>query len=93
MMRASAPLKPWPLTTSAPATSTDTNYNGFNADDVSLTNTDDETPTIEIDEVDGNSDAPEGGSAQNLNITLGAQPEGNVVIIITDGKAPLPRGT
>ncbi|MFA5374661.1 MAG: hypothetical protein WC455_02740 [Dehalococcoidia bacterium] len=63
----------------AAATSTDTDYNNLNAADVSVTNTDNDTPGITVTPTAGLVTTEAGGTA-NFTIKLNAQPAANVVI-------------
>jgi hypothetical protein len=63
----------------AAATSTDLNYNGRNAADVSVTNTDNDTPGIAVTPTSGLVTTEAGGTA-TFNISLNALPTDNVNI-------------
>ena len=65
----------------AAATSTDANYNGLDAADVSVTNTDDDTAGITVTPISG--DTSEGGGTATFTIVLDTQPASDVVIGIS----------
>ena len=65
----------------APATSTDTQYNGRDAADVDVTNVDNDSPGITVVLADGISD--EGGDTAALRLVLNSQPTADVVIVPT----------
>jgi hypothetical protein len=69
---------PYGLVTSA-ATSTDANYGGLNAADVSLTNTDDDIAGITILPLAGLTTTEAGGSA-NFTVVLDSKPTANVTV-------------
>jgi hypothetical protein len=65
----------------AAATSTDTNYSGFNADDVAVTNTDNDTAGFEILPISGNTS--EFGGQATFDIRLTSQPTADVILGLT----------
>ena len=70
--------QPYTIVTDA-ATSGDGNYSGINADDVSVTNTDNDTPGITVIPTTGLS-TTESGRVAVFSIRLNAQPTANVTI-------------
>jgi len=68
------------------ATSTDPAYAGLNADDVGVTNSDDDTAGITITPASGLTTTEAGGNA-TFTIMLTAQPTGNVTIPLTSSDA------
>ena len=66
----------------AAATSTDANYNGLNAADVSVTNTDNDTAGITVSPTSGLVTTEAGGTA-TFTIVLNTQPTANVTIGLT----------
>ena len=71
----------------APASSSDPNYNGINPDDVTVMNTNDDTASIIIDRLDGSIDVSEDGITDAYLIVLGTEPVGNVSVALnTDGQ-------
>ncbi|MGE0159717.1 MAG: Ig-like domain-containing protein [Gemmatimonadales bacterium] len=65
----------------APSVSTDTNYNGINAADVSVTNVDDDTAGITVSAASG--PTTEGGGTATFTIRLNSEPTANVVIALS----------
>jgi len=63
----------------APATSTDTNYNNFNASDVSVTNNDNDVAGITVTPTSGLVTTEAGGTA-NFTVKLTSQPTANVTL-------------
>ncbi|MEK6798393.1 MAG: choice-of-anchor Q domain-containing protein [Planctomycetota bacterium] len=63
----------------AAATSTDANYNGLNASDVSVTNTDNDTAGITVNPTSGLVTTEAGGTAQ-FTLVLNSQPSADVTI-------------
>src|SRR5205814_5034733 len=63
----------------APATSTDLNYNGVNASDVTVTNTDNGTAGITVTPTAGLTTTEAGGTA-TFTVVLTSQPTANVTI-------------
>jgi Domain of unknown function (DUF4347)/RTX calcium-binding nonapeptide repeat (4 copies)/FG-GAP-like repeat/Calx-beta domain len=63
----------------AAAVSTDPNYNNFNPDDVTVTNSDNETPGITVNPTAGLTTG-EDGSKANFAVVLNTQPTANVTI-------------
>ncbi|MEG4301963.1 DUF4347 domain-containing protein, partial [Microcoleus sp. D3_18a_C4] len=63
----------------AAATSTDTNYSGVNADDVAVTNTDNDTKGITVTPTSGLTTTEAGGTA-NFTVVLNSQPTADVSI-------------
>jgi hypothetical protein len=66
----------------AAAVSADAKYTGMNANDVAVTNTDNDVPSVDVEPVSGLI-VSESGSQENFNITLATQPLTDVVINIT----------
>ena len=66
----------------APAASIDTNYNGFNADDVSLSNTDNDVAGIDVSHASGLTTTEAGGTV-SFDIVLTSEPTGDVTISLT----------
>ncbi len=66
----------------APATSSDPNYNGLNAADVSLTNTDNDTAGVTVSPTGGLFTTEAGGTA-GFNVRLTSQPTANVSISLS----------
>ncbi|MBW4532174.1 MAG: VCBS repeat-containing protein [Aphanothece saxicola GSE-SYN-MK-01-06B] len=66
----------------APATSSDPNYNGLNAADVSLTNTDNDTAGVTVSPTGGLITTEAGGTA-GFNVRLTSQPTANVSISLS----------
>ena len=66
----------------ASATSTDPNYSGLNADDVSVTNRDDDTAGIQVTPTTGLITTEAGGTA-TFQIVLNSQPTANVFVELT----------
>ncbi|MEG3894733.1 MULTISPECIES: DUF4347 domain-containing protein [unclassified Microcoleus] len=66
----------------APATSADTDYNNLNADDVTVTNSDNETAGITVNPTSGLVTTEAGGTA-NFNLVLNTQPIAPVTIDLT----------
>ncbi|MBN1188258.1 MAG: FG-GAP repeat protein, partial [Dehalococcoidales bacterium] len=62
----------------AAATSEDTNYDDLDADDVAVTNTDDDTAGITVSTISGNT--TEAGGTADFTIVLDSQPTANVTI-------------
>ncbi|MGL5063168.1 MAG: DUF4347 domain-containing protein, partial [Microcoleus sp.] len=71
-------LKTYTIVT-APATSTDSNYNNLHADDISVTNSDNETAGITVNPASGLVTTEAGGTA-NFNVVLNTQPIAPVTI-------------
>src|SRR6476469_1185575 len=67
----------------AAAVSTDSNYNNFNPDDVSASNSDNETPGIKINPT--STTTTEGGSNGSYSIQLNTQPTAPVTINLATG--------
>jgi len=67
------------IVTAADTTTSDANYNGLNPDDVSVTNTDDDTAGITITPTSGLTTTEAGGTA-TFTIVLNTQPTANVTI-------------
>src|SRR5437867_3056727 len=63
----------------AAATSTDAGYNGLDAADVAVTNTDNDTAAIAVSPTSGLTTTESGGTA-TFTVVLGTQPMGNVTI-------------
>src|SRR2546427_11929 len=74
----------------AAATSTDASYNGLNAADVGVTNTDDDTAGIAVSPTSGLT-TTEGGGTATLTVVLTSQPTANVTIGLSS--SDLPEGT
>jgi hypothetical protein len=79
---------------SAEAISTDLNYNGFNPDDVTVVNVDNETPGITINPLNGLV-TTEAGETDSFNVVLNTQPTDNVILNFsssdeTEGTLPVP---
>ncbi len=71
----------------APATSSDANYNGFNPADVSVTNTDDDTAGVTVNPTTGLVTTEAGGTAQ-FSVVLVSEPTANVTIsVVSDNVA------
>jgi hypothetical protein len=68
----------------AAATSTDPSYDNVDANDVSVTNLDDEVASFTIVEIGGNTQTTEDGVQQTFTVVLDVQPESDVVFQITD---------
>ncbi|MFA6475056.1 MAG: DUF2341 domain-containing protein [Patescibacteria group bacterium] len=72
-------------------TSSDTNYNNLNPDNVSVINTDNDTATVlptaglTITAPTGGITLTEGGDSATYTVVLDSQPTGDVMVIITDG--------
>lgn len=62
----------------APATSSDVNYNGKDAPDVTVTNTDNDVAGITVSTISGNT--TEDGGTATFSVVLNSQPAGNVTI-------------
>ncbi len=65
----------------AAASSSDSNYNGLNPDNVSVTNTDDETAGITVSSISGNT--TESGGTATFTLKLTSQPSANVTIAVS----------
>lgn len=63
------------------ATSTDTNYDGLDAADVDVTNTDDETAGITVGPISG--DTGEDGTEATFTVVLNSQPTADVTIAVS----------
>src|SRR5207249_410276 len=63
----------------AAASSSDGNYNGLNASDVSVTNTDNDTAGITVNPTSGLTTTEAGGTA-TFSVVLDSQPTANVTI-------------
>ena len=70
----------------AAATSSDTSYNGLNASDVALTNTDDDTAGISVSAPSGTV-TTEAGAAVTFTVKLDSEPVANVTISLSSGDA------
>jgi hypothetical protein len=70
----------------APATSADPNYNGLDAANVSVTNTDDDTAGITVNPVAGLVTTEAGGTA-TFTVRLNTQPTANVTIALSSSDA------
>src|SRR5205823_6082336 len=68
----------------AAATSTDGNYTGLNAADVSVTNTDDDTAGITVTPTSGLTTTEAGGTA-TFTVVLDTKPTANVTIALSSG--------
>ena len=66
----------------APAASSDSGYNGLDADDVTATNVDDETPGITVKPTNGLTTTESGGQAE-FTIALNSEPTAEVTIDLT----------
>ncbi len=64
-----------------PAVSTDTNYSGLDAANVSVVNFDDDMPGITVDAVSG--DTSESGGIVTFSIILNSPPTGDVTIVLS----------
>ena len=69
----------------APATSGDSDYNGLNATDVSVTNIDDDTPSVLVIQTDGWTNVSEGKATDTYEVALTSQPTADVVITLMPG--------
>ncbi|WP_216670796.1 beta strand repeat-containing protein, partial [Microcoleus asticus] len=69
----------------AAATSTDTNYNGVDADDVAVTNTDNDTKGITVTPISGLTTTEAGGTA-TFTVVLNSQPTADVSLGVTSDK-------
>ncbi|WP_199250065.1 Calx-beta domain-containing protein [[Phormidium] sp. ETS-05] len=67
----------------AAATSTDAKYNGMNADDVAVSNIDNDIAGVTITQTGGNTQLTEGGITDTYSIALNTLPTGNVQITAT----------
>ena len=67
----------------AAASSIDSNYNNLDPDDVSATNTDDDSANFSIVESAGSTAVTEGGATDSFTVVLTAQPSSNVVFDIS----------
>ena len=67
----------------AAASSSDGNFNGLNPDDVSVTNTDDDTAGITIAESSGSTVTTEAGGTDTFTVVLDSEPTANVSIGVT----------
>ncbi|MEG4216575.1 DUF4347 domain-containing protein, partial [Microcoleus sp. Pol14C6] len=65
----------------AAATSTDTNYNGFNPTDVPVTNTDNDTAGFTVSAISGNT--TEAGGKATFTVQLNTQPTADVTVGVT----------
>ena len=65
----------------AAATSTDTNYNGIDPSDVSVTNA--EVGRVIVEETGGSTAIAEGGNTDTYTLRLSRQPIGNVIVGVT----------
>jgi hypothetical protein len=70
----------------AAAVSTDEDYNGFDAADVSAVNSDDETPGVTVSRTSG-LHTSEDGSSDTFDITLNAAPSAGVTITVASDNA------
>lgn len=66
-------------------TSSDLNYNGLNPPDVTLTNTDNDSPGISVSSISGNTS--EAGTTANFTIVLNSQPTSIVGISISSSNS------
>ena len=64
------------------ATSADSGYDGFDADDVEVTNTDDESAGVTVDPIDGLTTTEAGGTAE-LTVVLNSAPTADVTIPVS----------
>ncbi|MGB0383995.1 MAG: Calx-beta domain-containing protein [Ardenticatenaceae bacterium] len=67
---------------SAPASSTDSNYDGLNPADLAVTNSDDDQPDIIVNPTSGLETSEEGGQA-SFSVLLSSQPTADVTIFLT----------
>nr|WP_199248964.1 Calx-beta domain-containing protein [[Phormidium] sp. ETS-05] len=67
----------------AATTSTDAKYNGINADDVAVSNTDNDIAGVTITQTGGNTQLTEGSITDTYTIALDTLPTGNVQITAT----------
>ncbi|GAB4279918.1 MAG: hypothetical protein Fur0025_07540 [Oscillatoriaceae cyanobacterium] len=67
----------------AAATSTDAKYNGINADDIAVTNIDNDIAGVTITQTGGNTQLTEGSITDTYSIALNTLPTGNVQITAT----------
>ncbi len=67
----------------AAAESTDTNYSGVDASDVTVTNEDDDIADVDITQTDGYTSAVEGGASDSIVLTLETEPTADVIIAVT----------
>ncbi|HIK11274.1 MAG TPA: DUF4347 domain-containing protein [Oscillatoriaceae cyanobacterium M33_DOE_052] len=67
----------------AAATSADAKYNGMNADDIAVTNIDDDTAGVTITQTGGTTQLTEGSITDTYTIALDTLPTGNVQITAT----------
>ena len=74
----------------AAATSADGNYNGVNASDVSVTNTDNDTSGITVTPTSGLTTTEAGGTA-TFTVVLDAQPTADVTIGLSSATRPRAR--
>ena len=65
----------------AAATSSDSNYNGLNPTDVSVTNTDNDSAGFTVSSISGNT--TEAGGTATLTVILNSQPSSNVTIAVS----------
>src|SRR5213079_2317905 len=68
------------------ATSTDGNYSGLNASDVSVTNTDNDTAGVTVTPTSGLTTTEAGGTA-TFTVVLNSQPTANVTIAVSSSDA------
>ncbi len=67
----------------AAATSSDSNYNGLNASDVGVSNSDNDSAAVTVIQSSGNTAVTEGGSTDSFTVALSSQPASNVTIALT----------
>jgi hypothetical protein len=71
-------LSPLPDTTTA-----DTNYNNLNPADVTVTNTDNDTPGVTVTQSAGSTEVTEGGITDTYTLQLNTLPTSNVDVTVT----------
>ncbi|MEG4110181.1 Calx-beta domain-containing protein, partial [Microcoleus sp. S13_C5] len=71
------------IITTADTTTADTNYNNLNPADVSVTNTDNDTPGVTVTQSAGSTEVTEGGITDTYTLQLNTLPTSNVDITVT----------
>jgi hypothetical protein len=69
----------------AAATSTDTAYNGVNAADVSVSNTDNDVAGVTVTQSGGTTAVTEGGASDTYTLVLTSQPTADVTVMMSGG--------
>jgi hypothetical protein len=71
------------IITAADTTTADTNYNNLDPADVTVTNTDNDTPGVTVTQSAGSTELTEGSTTDTYTVQLNTMPTGNVEVTVT----------